>query len=273
MQIVIDSLYYSYNDDENYVLEDINLQVGKGEIIAIIGATGSGKSTLIQIINSLIYPTKGKAWVSGFKISKDNKKVIELRKKVSLVFQYPEYQLFEETVYKDICFGPENLGFSKEEIDQKINKVIESLNIDKKYLEFSPFDLSGGQKRKVALAGVLSMDTDIILLDEPTNGLDGNSKREFYKLIKSLNEDFNKTIVFITHSMDEVLKLADRVIELKKGKIINDLNTLDYFSKKDVNKPDIVLLNEKLRSKNIIESDKFLNKEEIISKILEYKND
>lgn len=203
---------------EFHALNNVDLDIEPGSFSAIVGHTGSGKSTLIQHINALLLPTSGTVYIDDFKISVDDKpsKLKPLRKKAGLVFQFPEYQLFEETIQKDIIFGPMNFGASEEEAIEIAKKVIELVGLDKSYLDKSPFDLSGGQKRRVAIAGILAMDPDILILDEPTAGLDPQGAKEMMTLFKKINES-GKTIILVTHDMNHVLEYCQRVMIMNHG--------------------------------------------------------
>ena len=202
--IEIKNLNYIYQPGmpyEHRALNNINLTIPDGDFLAIIGHTGSGKSTLIQHLNGLIRATSGEIIVNGINVADSKVKLMDLRRKVGLVFQYPEHQLFEETVYKDIAFGPKNMGLSDEEIDQRVKEAIKLVNIDEELLEKSPFELSGGQKRRVAIAGVLSMRPEILILDEPTAGLDPKGRDSLLELLSELHEKKSMTIIFVSHSM------------------------------------------------------------------------
>ncbi|MEA3424391.1 MAG: energy-coupling factor transporter ATPase [Bacillota bacterium] len=223
MSIIIENLTYVYDQGtpfETIALENIDLEIENGEFVGLIGHTGSGKSTLIQHMNGLIKPSKGKIIVNGFNITDDKVKLSEIRKKVGLVFQYPEYQLFEETVYKDIAFGPTNLGLSKEEIDRRVRNAMDIVSLDfEEYKEKSPFELSGGQKRRAAIAGVLAMEPEVLILDEPTAGLDPRGRDEILGQIKRLHDEKEITVVLVSHSMEDIAKLVERIIVMHKGKI------------------------------------------------------
>lgn len=213
---------YSHNTPFEYLaIKDIDLKIKKGSFTAIIGHTGSGKSTLIQHINGLSLPTKGKVIVNDFEIDSSNppKALKPLRKMAGLVFQFPEYQLFEETIEKDIIFGPMNFGEDIEIAKQKAREIIKYVGLDESYLEKSPFDLSGGQKRRIAIAGILIMNPDILVLDEPTAGLDPQGAKEMMDLFKRLN-DQGKTIIIVTHDMNHVLNYCDYAVVMNKGEII-----------------------------------------------------
>lgn len=223
MSIRTENIKYVYSEGTPFrtlALEDINITINQGEFVGIIGHTGSGKSTLIQLFNGLELPTEGKIEVDGTIVGEDKKKLKLIRKTVGLVFQYPEYQLFEETVAKDVAFGPMNLNLTQEETDFRVKEALELVGFNyKKIKDASPFDLSGGQKRRVAIAGVLAMKPQYLVLDEPTAGLDPSGRNEIFEQIKRLHEKSNVTVVLVSHSMEDIAKLVDRVIVLSKGKI------------------------------------------------------
>lgn len=223
MSITTENIKYVYSEGTPFrtvALDNVNVTINQGEFVGIIGHTGSGKSTLIQLLNGLEHPTEGKVIVDGTIVGEDKKKLKLIRQTVGLVFQYPEYQLFEETVEKDVAFGPMNLKLSQEEIDFRVKEALELVGFNfKKIKDASPFDLSGGQKRRVAIAGVLAMKPDYLILDEPTAGLDPAGRNEIFQQIKKLHNNSNTTIVMVSHSMEDIAKLVDRVIVLAKGKI------------------------------------------------------
>ncbi len=223
MSIKIENVTYIYNPKspfETKALDGINIEIADGEFIGLIGHTGSGKSTLIQHLNGLIKPTSGKITVGDLVITGEKVKLADLRKKVGLVFQYPEHQLFEETVYKDIAFGPKNLNLSESEIDERVRESMELVKLDFESLkERSPFELSGGQRRRVAIAGVLAMKPDILILDEPTAGLDPRGRDEILEQIKYLHDKYQNTVILVSHSMEDIAKLVDRIIVMHGGKI------------------------------------------------------
>lgn len=223
MPIKFHDVFYTYlpkSPYEHTALKGVSFEIKDGEFIGIIGHTGSGKSTLVQHINALLLPSSGEIEVDNFLIAPDTKPkgVKNLRKKAGLVFQFPEYQLFEETVFKDIAFGPKNFGATEQEIRPKVEEIMKLLGLDLSYLDKSPFELSGGQKRRVAIAGILAINPDILVLDEPTAGLDPKGAIDTLDLFKKLNKD-GKTIVLVTHEMDYVLQYCDKVIVLKDGVI------------------------------------------------------
>ena len=223
MSIKIENLTHIYMPKtpfEKKALDNITLDIKDGEFLALIGHTGSGKSTLIQHLNGLLEATSGSIIVDGMNITQKDVKLADVRKKVGLVFQYPEYQLFEETIEKDIAFGPRNLGLNEKEISEKVKKSMEMVGLDyEMYKDISPFDLSGGQKRRVAIAGVIAMEPRVLILDEPTAGLDPKGRDDILAQIKLLHENYNMTIILVSHSMEDVGKLAERVIVMNKGKI------------------------------------------------------
>ena len=204
---------------EHTALEHIDFSVERGEFIGIIGHTGSGKSTLMQHLNGLLKPTSGRILLDGKDIWSDKKLTRQARFRVGLVFQYPEYQLFEETVYKDIAFGPKNMGLSKEEIDRRVRQAASFVGLTEQQLEVSPFDLSGGQKRRVAIAGVIAMEPEVLILDEPTAGLDPVGREEILANIESYRRAKNATIMMVSHSMNDVARLSDRLLVLSGAHI------------------------------------------------------
>lgn len=204
---------------EKTALNDINLEIGDGEFIGLIGHTGSGKSTLIQLLNGLIKPIEGRVRVAGFDLTDKKTKMRDVRFKVGLVMQYPEHQLFEETVFKDIAFGPQNMGLPQEEIKNRVEFAANLVGLSKEILDKSPFDLSGGQKRRVAIAGVLAMEPKVLILDEPTAGLDPGGRDEILFKIKDMHERMNLTVILVSHSMEDVAKLADRILVMNSGSI------------------------------------------------------
>ena len=223
MSIKAENVKYVYSEGTPFMtlaLDNINLEIKEGDFLGIIGHTGSGKSTLIQLFNGLESPHDGKIIVDDIVLGEDKKKLSKIRQTVGLVFQYPEYQLFEETVAKDVAFGPTNLKLSKEEIENRVKEALElvGFNYDK-IKDASPFDLSGGQKRRVAIAGVLAMKPHYLVLDEPTAGLDPAGRNEIFTQIIKLHKKANVTVILVSHSMEDVAKLVNRVIVLSKGKI------------------------------------------------------
>jgi len=223
MSIKITNLTHIYAPNtpfESTAIDDVSLEIQDGEFIALIGHTGSGKSTLIQHLNGLLKANKGQILINDFDITAQGVSLVDIRKKVGLVFQYPEYQLFEETIEKDIAFGPRNLGLSEEEINKAVKHSMSLVGLDyEKSKDKSPFDLSGGQKRRIAIAGVLAMKPEILILDEPTAGLDPKGRDDILSNIKDIHEKENNTIILVSHSMDDVAKLADRLLVMNHGHV------------------------------------------------------
>ena len=239
---------------ERQALYDVNIEIEDGSLVALIGHTGSGKSTLIQHFNALVKPTTGKIIINGIDVTAPKADLRLVRKTVGLVFQYPEHQLFEETVYKDIAFGPKNMGFSDEEIDKRVRESAALVGLKEKHLTRSPFDLSGGQKRRVAIAGVLAMNPKVLILDEPTAGLDPKGRDEILATIKKLHEENKEMIIiFVSHSMEDVAKTAERVIVMNDGHVEMQGTVAEVFAQAEhlqkigLNVPQVTLLTDKLR--------------------------
>ena len=259
MSIKIENLVHIYmagGPFEKKALDNINLEIKDGEFVTLIGHTGSGKSTLIQHLNGLLKPTSGRIVVDGVDITEKNVKLTEIRKKIGLVFQYPEYQLFEETIEKDIQFGPRNLGLSEEEINKRVKKAMSMVGLDyEEYKDKSPFELSGGQKRRVAIAGVVAMEPKVLILDEPTAGLDPKGRDEILAQVKQLHKEYNITTIIVSHSMEDVAKIADRVIVMNKGKAVLDgvprniFNNVDMLESIGLAVPQVTYLERALKEK------------------------
>ena len=216
---------------EHQALKDVSFAVNRGEFIGIIGHTGSGKSTLMQQLNGLLKPTSGKILLDGKDIWSDKKLTRQARFRVGLVFQYPEYQLFEESVYKDIAFGPKNMGLSAEEIDRRVRSAADIVGLTEAQLQVSPFDLSGGQKRRVAIAGVIAMEPEVLILDEPTAGLDPSGREEILKNIEDYRKKHNATVMMVSHSMDDVARLTDRLLVLNGSHLAMDGTPDEVFAR------------------------------------------
>lgn len=265
MSIKIENLTHVYMANgpfEKKALDNVNLDIKDGEFIALIGHTGSGKSTLIQHMNGLLEATSGKIIVDGEDITQKGVKLSDVRKKVGLVFQYPEYQLFEETIAKDIAYGPANLGLDEEEIDKRVRKSMEMVGLDYEVYKYkSPFDLSGGQKRRVAIAGVIAMEPKTLILDEPTAGLDPKGRDDILEQIQLLHSKYNMTIILVSHSMEDVAKIAQRVIVMNKGKVALEGTPAEVFKHvKELEEiglgvPQVTYLMMKLREKGYKVSD------------------
>ena len=240
MQIEVKNVSYTYYVSKNEffkALENVSFTIEKSDFVAVVGKTGAGKSTLMQILNGLLLPSEGEVIIDDFVVSKDkkrrSKKLFLLRKKVGMVFQFPEYQLFEENVLKDVMFGPKNFGFNEEEAKQVSIEALKNVGIGENYFLRSPFELSGGEKRKIAIAGILASNPDILVLDEPTAGLDPSSKIEIMNLIKKLNNE-GKTIILVTHDMDVVMNYAKKVVVLNDAKLIKVTTPDKLFNDKDI---------------------------------------
>lgn len=259
---------------EKLALDNIDLTIKKGEFVGIIGHTGSGKSTLIQHFNGILKPTSGDVFIGDMNTKDKALAKSGLRYKIGLVFQYPEYQLFEETIEKDIAFGPRNMGLSEEEVTERVKEAMELVGLDyETKKDKSPFEISGGQKRRVAIAGILAMKPDILILDEPTAGLDPKGRDELFFQIKNLYEKNNITIVLISHSMEDVAKLVNRIIIMKDGHIHLDKKTKEAFSDVDdlkkvgLNVPQITELMDVLRKNGHNFSNNILTVDEAFSEI------
>lgn len=235
MSIIVRHLTHIYSKGlpgETVALDDVSFEIASGECIGIIGHTGSGKSTLLQHMNGLLKPHSGEIIVSDMNIGDGSVKKVDISKNVGLVFQYPEYQLFEETVAKDVAFGPRNLGVSEDEISSIVRESIELLGLDYDAVaEKSPFELSGGQKRRVAIAGVLAMKPKVLILDEPTAGLDPASKRDMLEVIKRLRQERNLIVVFVSHNMKDIAELSDRIIVMNGGKLVMNGSPKEVFAR------------------------------------------
>jgi energy-coupling factor transport system ATP-binding protein len=234
LQIIFDKVNYIYNGGtafSRHALKDVSFSIEKGEFIGLIGHTGSGKSTLIQHMNGLVKATGGQIYYNGKDIYDPAYKLRELRSKVGLVFQYPEHQLFETTVFKDVMFGPTNLGLDKLTCELRSYEALKMVGIGEDLLDASPFELSGGQKRRVAIAGVLAMQPEVLILDEPTAGLDPKGRDDILEQIKKLHEESGMTIILVTHSMEDVANYADRLFVMNKGQLVMQHSTKEVFAR------------------------------------------
>ena len=279
MSIKVENLKYVYSPKgpfERIALNDVSFTVEDGEFIGLIGHTGSGKSTLVQHLNGLVKPTSGKIYIDDTDITAKGVDMRKIRSKVGIVFQYPEYQLFEETVYRDIAFGPANMGKTEEEIKKIIYEVISLVGLKESVLEKSPFELSGGQKRRVAIAGVLAMEPEILVLDEPTAGLDPRARNKILSLISDLHRKKKITVILVSHSMEDIARIAHKVMVMSDGSLVM-YDTVDkVFSRGDelkkigLNVPQISLVAEQLRSNGVELGDGIFTVEAAKNAIIKY---
>ena len=250
--------YYSKGTPQQVAaISDVNLRINKGELVGIIGHTGSGKSTLISHFIGLLKPDSGKVLVDGVDIHKDKETLRNTRFKVGLCFQYPEYQLFEETVYKDIAFGPKNMKLSENEIRERVMRAAEFVGVKREHLDQSPFDLSGGEKRRVAIAGVMSMEPEILIFDEPAAGLDPKGRKDLIKLIADYRKQTGSTVIVVSHSMEDIASMADRVVVINDATVAMQGTVDEVYSRGEelramgLNVPEITEIFAKLRAKGI----------------------
>ena len=269
----MDNVTYTYGQKtpfEKTAIKDISLTINEGEFVGIIGHTGSGKSTLVQHLNGLIHPTAGKVLVNSVDVGAKSVEARNMRHAVGMVFQYPEHQLFEETIAKDIAFGPRNLGFSEDEIDRRVRSAMRFVGLNyKEYAERSPFQLSGGQMRRVAIAGVIALEPNYLILDEPSAGLDPFGREEIFEKIIRLHKEKNTTVILVSHNMEDISRMADRLIVLHQGAIMLDGKPLDIFKNQrdelrsaGVDVPPVSVLVESLRSKGLHVSNDVLSVDE-----------
>ena len=232
--IRVENLTHTYGENTPFcrsAVKDVSMEIRRGEFLGIIGHTGSGKSTLIQHLNGLLKPTSGKIWLGDRDVWAEPKKIREVRFRVGLVFQYPEYQLFEETAYKDIAFGPRNMGLDEKEIDRRVRTSAAFAGLGEELLEKSPFDLSGGQKRRVAIAGVIAMEPEVLILDEPSAGLDPAGRKGLLENIQAYHKEKGTTVVMVSHSMDEVAENVDRIVVLANAGVVMSGTPHEVFSR------------------------------------------
>ena len=232
--IRVENLTHTYGENTPFcrsAVKDVNMEIMEGEFLGVIGHTGSGKSTLIQHLNGLLRPTSGRVLLGDRDIWEDPKKIRDVRFRVGLVFQYPEYQLFEETVYKDVAFGPKNMGLDEKEIDRRVRASLAFSGLGEELLEKSPFDLSGGQKRRVAIAGVIAMEPEVLILDEPSAGLDPAGRRSMLENIRAYHRQKGTTVVMVSHSMDEVAENVDRIVVLANAGVVMSGTPHEVFSR------------------------------------------
>ncbi|KAB7666167.1 energy-coupling factor ABC transporter ATP-binding protein [Bacillus sp. B1-b2] len=284
MDISLQKVEYRYQSNspfERLAIEDVSLDISSGKYLAIIGHTGSGKSTILQHLNALITPTKGKVIIGNRTIigGKKNKDLKEIRQKVGIVFQFPEQQLFEETVEKDICFGPLNFGISQEDAKNRAVKALSEVGLSAEYLDKSPFDLSGGQMRRVSIAGVLAMEPDVLVLDEPTAGLDPKGRKEIMEMFYRLHKERNLTTILVTHSMEDAALYADEIVIMNKGKLFRKGSPLEVFSHAvdlkviGLNVPEVIQLQHRIEKKfNVKMSKVHLDMDSFTTELAEYLN-
>jgi energy-coupling factor transport system ATP-binding protein len=278
MSIKIENLNFKYmvgTPFEKKALDDVSLEIENGEFVGLIGHTGSGKSTLIQQMNGLLKPYSGNIYVDGVCITEKGANLKKIRQDIGLVFQYPEHQLFEETVYQDIAFGPLNLGLSEDEVKIRARRALNIVGMDfDEYKDVSPFDLSGGQKRRVAIAGVLAMEPKVLILDEPTAGLDPRGRDEILGKINDLHKEYKMTIVLVSHSMEDVAKLVDRLIVMYKGKNILEGKPREIFmeietlEKIGLGVPQVTYLLRELKNKGFDVREDIITVEEARKELL-----
>lgn len=238
MSVQVKNIFHTYNKgnpDAKIALKDVSFSINEGEILGVIGHTGSGKSTMLQHLNGLLKPDSGQIMIGDIDITDEKVKMTEIRKRVGIVFQYPEYQLFEETVAKDVAFGPKNLGMSDEEIDITIRKSLEMVGLSyDEIADRSPFELSGGQKRRVAIAGVIAMKPEVLILDEPTSGLDPHAHQEVLNMIRKIHKESTGIIIFVSHNMRDVANMSDKVLVMDRGSVVAFDTPDEIFKKRDM---------------------------------------
>ena len=238
MSVQVKNIFHTYNKgnpDAKIALRDVNFSINEGEILGVIGHTGSGKSTMLQHLNGLLKPESGQIIIGDIDITDEKVKMTEIRKRVGLVFQYPEYQLFEETVAKDVAFGPKNLGMPDEEIDITVRKSLEMVGLSyDEIADRSPFELSGGQKRRVAIAGVIAMKPEVLILDEPTSGLDPHAHQEVLNMIRKIHKESTGIIIFVSHNMRDVANMSDKVLVMDRGSVVAFDTPDEIFKKRDM---------------------------------------
>lgn len=259
---------------EKVAVNDLSIEIMEGEFLGIIGHTGSGKSTLVQMLNGLITPTTGKVLLRDKDINENKKKLREVRFQVGMVFQYPEYQLFEETVYRDIAFGPTNMGLTGDELDKRVRESARFTGLKDKLLDKSPFDLSGGEKRRAAIAGVIAMDPDVLILDEPTAGLDPQGRDKLLNQILAYHKERKNTVILVSHSMEDIARVADRILVMNKGNAEILAPKREVFAqgerleKMGLRVPQITKITQLLQKKGIDLPDGILTVEEAFNSIM-----
>lgn len=272
--ISVKNLSHSYTDGASYktdAIKNISFSINKGEIIGIVGHTGSGKSTLIQHLNGLIKTDKGHIFIDGEDIWENPKEITKVRHKVGLVFQYPEYQLFEETAYKDIAYGPANMGLSSSEIDSRVRLAAQMVGVTTDMLNESPFDFSGGEKRRVAIAGVIAMQPEVLIMDEPSAGLDPKGRKLIFDLIKNYRDKTGSTVIVVSHNMDDIAACADRIIVMNRGELVmfdtpeNVFYDSTMLASLSLDFPSAARIAEKLRAKGVNLPKGILTMEQLVN--------
>lgn len=280
MSIKVEHLTHIYDKgmpSESVALDDVSFTAEDGQFIGIIGHTGSGKSTLLQHLNGLLKPDEGTVTVGNVDITQPGISMVEIRKRIGLVFQYPEYQLFEETVAKDVAFGPKNLGLSETEIEERVKEAIELVGLDYETVkDRSPFELSGGQKRRVAIAGVVAMRPEVLILDEPTAGLDPKAHKDVLNMVEEVHKRTGNITIFVSHNMADIAKLSDKILVIHNGKLVTEGSPKEVFSQKEtlrsvgLDLPPVTEFTEGLRERGINLSETILDVDEAAAQIAEY---
>ena len=280
MSIKVEHLTHIYDKgmpSESVALDDVSFTAEDGQIIGIIGHTGSGKSTLLQHLNGLLKPDEGTVTVGNVNITQPGISMVEIRKRIGLVFQYPEYQLFEETVAKDVAFGPKNLGLSETEIEERVKEAIELVGLDYETVkDRSPFELSGGQKRRVAIAGVVAMRPEVLILDEPTAGLDPKAHKDVLNMVEEVHRRTGNITIFVSHNMADIARLSDKILVIHNGKLVTKGSPKEVFSQKEtlrsvgLDLPPVTEFTEGLRERGINLSATILDVDEAAAQIAEY---
>lgn len=280
MSIKVEHLTHIYDKgmpSESVALDDVSFTAEDGQFIGIIGHTGSGKSTLLQHLNGLLKPDEGTVTVGNVDITQPGISMVEIRKRIGLVFQYPEYQLFEETVAKDVAFGPKNLGLSETEIEERVKEAIELVGLDYETVkDRSPFELSGGQKRRVAIAGVVAMRPEVLILDEPTAGLDPKAHKDVLNMVEEVHRRTGNITIFVSHNMADIARLSDKILVIHNGKLVTKGSPKEVFSQKEtlrsvgLDLPPVTEFTEGLRERGINLSPTILDVDEAAAQIAEY---
>lgn len=280
MSIKVEHLTHIYDKgmpSESVALDDVSFTAEDGQFIGIIGHTGSGKSTLLQHLNGLLKPDEGTVTVGNVNITQPGISMVEIRKRIGLVFQYPEYQLFEETVAKDVAFGPKNLGLSETEIEERVKEAIKLVGLDYETVkDRSPFELSGGQKRRVAIAGVVAMRPEVLILDEPTAGLDPKAHKDVLNMVEEVHRRTGNITIFVSHNMADIARLSDKILVIHNGKLVTKGSPKEVFSQKEtlrsvgLDLPPVTEFTEGLRERGINLSATILDVDEAAAQIAEY---